>query len=168
MGTEDIEARAAILIETRRRLRQLELQKAKKGDNAPPELDIEIARLRKEVRYSRELATSTIEPEYAKQLGPDNQFALLAHLVDGVSNSVSMVGRRVEDIKEYLDERMTRIEVGDASYRSGERAERIAGQQSNRRLIIAVGIIFTVLILIVAAVLFAVVQEILILRGLRR
>jgi hypothetical protein len=179
VGAEDAEERAEIVRETRRRLRKLELQKARKGDDAEPHIDIEIARLNKELGYSEVLAHSAVEPEYAQKIGPDNQFVLLAHLVDGVNASIGLVGKRVDDAKEafeqrvdavqdYLDQRITSVEVGDTEHRERERTERIAGQRGIKKLIISVGIVFTFLILAIALVLFMVVQQIMQLRGLGR
>jgi hypothetical protein len=166
VGAQDIAQQNRIRNARKRRLYVLEEQAAQYGLDCPPHITVEIASLKKELEIRESIIASPIEAEVAASIGPDGQFIALTQFFDQVNKGISMIGQRVDDVHGYLDERISRIEETDFEYRSTERQDRIAGQDANKRLILAVGVVFLILILAIAGVLSLVVKAVLDLQGL--
>lgn len=92
----------------RRRLRQLELLAAKRGNDAPPHVVMEIADIEAKLieldETARLVAQSHIDPELADALGPVGRFQLINLQFYRVDSDISDLKKEVRSLHEKFDQ----------------------------------------------------------------
>lgn len=144
MAADDTRRLEEIRDDRLRRLRTLERQQARQGFNTPAEVIVEIAQLSADLGMVEKAIRHPASAETAEAMGAGGRWLA--------------TDRKLDQVVQFLSERMDRMEEHSAEWRERERDERIAGQQAYRPwAFVALAISLLAMALAIAAVVLIVV-----------
>jgi hypothetical protein len=93
------------------RLGILRIQAARKGDDTPPEITAEIARITDELAHLKQATSYPISPTLMEELGPAGRSQLWMSHIMRLDADIGRLARDLRDLSAHIDDRFDALRV---------------------------------------------------------